>query len=451
MKHKNIIKACLILSSMLTIMTGTIITPSLQQISEVFKDIPNIELLSRMIITIPALLIAFASPVLGHFADKYGRKNIFLYSLLLYAISGSTGYFFNNIYIILIGRALLGVSVGGLLTIGFTLIGDYFEGDERNSFTGIQGAFMGLSGIIFSPLGGWLSGFSWQLPFIVYLLSLPVFFLVLIYVYEPKLNIKENNQSNKTKNLKGNENYKNSNKTENIYNTKNINNTEDIKANEAYSNPKDSQNYRESEDYKNSRASIKVSTAKYNTKLVRLIYFLTFISIIAFFLIPVQIPFYLQKFEGMNTSKIGLAMSLMSIGVTVVSFNYGKITKLISSFKHIFQIGFLFMALGFLFIYFSSSFTIALIGLFVSGLGFGFFLPAANLWMIQVAPQTLRGSLLGRVSMYTYLGQFFSPIIMQPFINIYGVGAAYLASAAALIMISIVLIFFKTEKNTITT
>jgi len=450
MKHKNMIKACLILSSMLTIMIGTIITPSLQQISIVFKDIPNIELLSRMIITIPALLIAFASPVIGHFADKYGRKRIFLYSLLLYAIGGSTGYFFENIYIILLGRALLGIAVGGLLTIGFTLIGDYFEGDERNSFTGIQGAFMGLSGIIFSPLGGWLSSFSWQLPFIVHLLSLPIFFLVLIYVYEPKLDIKETEDGNNPKNLKKSEEYKNSNNTKNLKESeeyKNSNKTKNLKGTEVYTNPKDSKNHKELEKYKNSKTAIKVSRVKYNTKLVRLIYFLTFISIVAFFLIPVQIPFYLQKFEEMNTAKIGLAMSLMSIGVTIISINYGRITKLISSFKNIFQIGFLFLALGFLFIYFSSSFTIALIGLFVSGLGFGFFLPAANLWMIQVAPQIVRGSLLGRVSMYTYLGQFFSPIIMQPFINIYGVGAAYLASALALIILSIVLTFIKTEKK----
>ncbi len=106
-KNKTLIKISLLLISMMTMMAGAVIAPSLPQIKQVFIDIENIDLLSRLIITLPALFIAIFSPLAGYLADRFGRKKLLLTSLVLYAIGGSSGYFVNDIYYILIGRSLL--------------------------------------------------------------------------------------------------------------------------------------------------------------------------------------------------------------------------------------------------------------------------------------------------------------------------------------------------------
>ncbi len=59
---------------------------------------------------------------------------------------------------ILCGRALLGLSVAGVIVSATTLIADYYIGTARASFMGLQAAFMGLGGVLFLSTGGlWLS------------------------------------------------------------------------------------------------------------------------------------------------------------------------------------------------------------------------------------------------------------------------------------------------------
>jgi MFS family permease len=71
------------------------------------------------------------------------------------------------------------------MTIVITLIADYFEGPERQKFTGIQVAFMSLGGIVLVSLGGFLADISWRTPFLIYLFSLAILPMAVLYLYEP--------------------------------------------------------------------------------------------------------------------------------------------------------------------------------------------------------------------------------------------------------------------------
>ncbi|MEM6611059.1 MAG: hypothetical protein AAF652_02180 [Cyanobacteria bacterium P01_C01_bin.72] len=56
----------------------------------------------------------------------------------------------------MISRALLGLSVAGIMTGVTTIIADYYVGQKRANFMGLQAAFMGLGGVVFLSVGGLL-------------------------------------------------------------------------------------------------------------------------------------------------------------------------------------------------------------------------------------------------------------------------------------------------------
>ncbi len=179
------LKLTLLLVSSLTIMSVITISPALPQMVRAFSDVENAEFLVKLVLTIPALMIAIISPITGRLIDRYGRLRILWFSLVLYAISGAGGYFLNNLYHILLSRAVLGISVGMSMPIVITLIADYFEGMERQKFVGLQIAFMSMGGILFIGLGGILADLGWRYPFLIYLSSLLVLPLSIMFLHEP--------------------------------------------------------------------------------------------------------------------------------------------------------------------------------------------------------------------------------------------------------------------------
>jgi len=139
------------------------------------------------------------SPITGRLIDRYGRLRILRFALVLYAVAGVGGYFLDNLYLILLSRALLGVAVGMSMPTVITLIADYFEGAERQKFVGIQIAFMSIGGIVFIGLGGVLADFGWRYPFLIYLSSLLVLPLTIMFLKESPVVQKGTRRSNTSK------------------------------------------------------------------------------------------------------------------------------------------------------------------------------------------------------------------------------------------------------------
>ncbi len=375
MNQKTAIKASLLLASTMTIMAGAIVAPSLPRISEVFSDVPDVELLSRLVLTLPALFITLFSSLAGWSVDRFGRRFMLLGSLLLYAISGTTGAYANNLYLILAGRAFLGIAVAGNMIAITTLIGDYLQGAERGRFFGFQGSFMAFGGVFFIVLAGWLADISWELPFWIYSLSLLVFVLCYYFVTEPQ---------RPKKKLPG---------------------LADI-------------------------------PETYNRKLTHFVMLMGFAGMAFFYIIPAQAPFLLSGIEGVTNSMIGYAISLSTLAGAIISFFYGKI-RLRLSFQWIYAASFFLFAMGYLVIAHAQTYPEALFGLYVAGTGTGMLFPNANLWMIQIAPETRRGLLVGNLSMAVFLGQFVSPLLVHPLISKHGIHAAFLFPGLAMLMIAL--------------
>lgn len=182
---KNI-QISLLLIATLGVMSGITVVSSLPLISHTFSDIPHIEFLSKLMLTIPSMVIALFAPFAGHIVDKWGRLKPLYVGILLFILGGSSGFYLHDFYIILVGRAVLGFAVALIMTSSTALIGDYFEEKARHKFMSKQGLAVGIGGILFITSGGLLAQLHWSYPFAIYLL--PILFLPFIAksLYEPE-------------------------------------------------------------------------------------------------------------------------------------------------------------------------------------------------------------------------------------------------------------------------
>ncbi len=347
------VKATLLLVSSLTIMSMITISASLPDMTKAFSALPNAENLVKLTLSFPALFIALTAIIAGKFIDKFGRLRLLNAALILYAIAGSSGYWLDNIYIILAGRALLGICVGITMTIATTLIADYYQGKSRQKFAGLQIAVMSLGGIMFVTLGGVLADISWRVPFLLYLFPLLILPMTSLFLKEPK--------------------------------TLHIAKSKD--------------------------------TSVKSPKIIWLVFINIMIMWILFFIIPVQIPFYLKSIGIEKNTLIGIAIASTTFFSVISSLSFSRIKDRLS-YQQVFGIGYLLMALSFASISYGGSYGMVMIGMLLAGLGMGLMIPNANVWVMQLAPEQIRGQEIGRLTTFWFMGQFLSPIILLPFLNI---------------------------------
>ena len=177
----------LLLLSMTTAMSNVAIVTSLPHLKEYFNHIDNIEFYSRLMLTLPSLLIAILAPILGHIIFRYGKKKSAIAALFFFALLGTTGLYLENLELLLLSRALFGLCIATLMIVSTSLVGDYFKGEERHKFMGYQSAFMAIGGVLFVIGGGILSDINWRLPFGIYLVGIVLLPFTFFYLKEVKI------------------------------------------------------------------------------------------------------------------------------------------------------------------------------------------------------------------------------------------------------------------------
>lgn len=138
--------------------------------------------LASMVISLPSLVVAILGFPMGYLADRVGLAKVLIASLVLFIAAGVSGYFCTDIHTLLATRVLLGVGIAGISTSATGLMGIYYDVDERRRVMAIQSAFMGFGGVVLEVIGGLMADVAWNVPFLVYLVALPILIAGLIAV-----------------------------------------------------------------------------------------------------------------------------------------------------------------------------------------------------------------------------------------------------------------------------
>jgi MFS family permease len=158
-------------------------TPALAAIAKAFPGVN--ERFIKMIITIPSLLIMPSTLICGALTRYMGKKKLLIIGMLFFGIGGLMPAFYGGVFFILAMRGIFGIGTGFLMPISQSLIADYFDGNDRDTYMGYSSSNAAIWGIVFTLLGGFLCDVYWRYTFFAYLLVVPVLFFIMAKMPEP--------------------------------------------------------------------------------------------------------------------------------------------------------------------------------------------------------------------------------------------------------------------------
>ena len=184
MEKNNVSKnvtATILSMSLLTVMAGAAIAPALGIIKAHFSDAPA--MLVQFIVSMPALLIIVTNLFFLQLSRVMRTRAIATTGLLLYVAAGAGCFFVDDIYVLLLMRAILGISVGLIMPLSTGLLAYYFPPEEQARLMGLSAAMNQMGGVVATLLAGLLATIEWNYAFLVYLLGLIA--LVMVWLWLP--------------------------------------------------------------------------------------------------------------------------------------------------------------------------------------------------------------------------------------------------------------------------
>jgi len=121
----------------------------------------------------------------GTIADKFGRKNVFAATVILYSVSTGLCAIAWSYESLLLFRFLVGFGLGGELPVAATLMSEYAPSRLRGRFIVLLESFWGLGWLVAALISYLLiPKFGWQVAFIIG--ALPALYVFLIRLHMPE-------------------------------------------------------------------------------------------------------------------------------------------------------------------------------------------------------------------------------------------------------------------------
>jgi MFS family permease len=176
----------LLLPITMAVMGLVVLVPVLPGMMAQFHDVPGVEYLVPLMLTLPALCVAALGPIAGIVVDSFGRRRTCIGALVIYAFVGMLPIILNSLTAIIASRFVLGAMEALIVTSSTTLIGDYFHGREREKWLANQTAVASIASIFLALLGGALGNLSWRGPFAAYGVSILFAIALMLWTWEPQ-------------------------------------------------------------------------------------------------------------------------------------------------------------------------------------------------------------------------------------------------------------------------
>lgn len=356
------------LVTLIAIMGVSVITPALPGIMRTFGLSEREVGLLITLFTLPGVLL---TPLLGVWADRFGRKTVLVPALLLFGTAGAACAFTTEFSHLLILRFIQGIGGASLGSLNITLIGDLFEGSRRTAAVGYNTSVLSVGTASYPALGGLLATFGWQYPFMLAALAVPIGVFVLFALESPRPS--------------------------------------------------------RDQDFRVYLAGVWKSVRNRQAIAIFVSSTLTFIVLygpyLAFF------PLMLDQSYGAPPALIGLIMSSTSLTTALTAANVGRLSRRFGS-RELLVTAYLLYALAMLLIRLSPSIWFFLVPTVVFGIGMGLNTPRIMDLLTGLAPLEYRGGFMSFNGLVLRLGQTLGPIVMGAVHAVWGMDGVYYSGAA---------------------
>lgn len=370
----------------LPVIASTAAAPALPSMSRAFGDVPNVDGLVPLVLTLGPLGVALSGPLVGSAIDRIGRRPVLTFGTIAYVVVGVAPAIIQDLRAILVTRFLLGVTVCCLMAGAVTVISDQFEGTARARILSAQAGIVGIVAMIAIFSAGMMAQANWRMAFLIHLVALPIFPLVARCIPEGSA-LEDKARLQKTPSKGG-----------------------------------DAQ-VLEGESVIAQQAPLKIPKLRL-VILVPVLYLAMLLLQAANFLAIIQVPYVLEVRFGAGPALAGAAVAVATVAYAVgalasVSLSQRLVPLRVSACA-LAIIGFAYLAIA------EGGLLFVMLAKFASGFGFGLVVPNIIAWLAAVAPSSRRGRLFGGLTGSLFLGQFLSPIIWRPFVHSFGASAAIL-------------------------
>ncbi len=335
-------------SAMIGVMGVSLLAPVLPTLRGEFGVTDSQVGLIITVYTLPGIVL---TPFVGLAADRLGRRRTLIPLLFLFGLAGAAIAGVTTFRQVLILRFFQGVGASALITLAFTLIGDYYSDDRQAAIIGLNSSAIGTGAAIYPLIGGGLAAIRWNVPFLFFGVSILVGIVAVVVLDEP-----------------------------------------------TFQQPDDLRTYAAS-----FRESVRMPAAIGVYLADFAVFFLFYGAILT------AVPLLLTDEFGVTEPWLGLLLAIVSVTNAIVAAKYGTIERF-ASFATLTASGFLLFGVALLGIYFVTAPAHVAAILVVFGIGFGVVMPTLNTVVVTLVSGQLRASMLAVQTSMLRVGQTAGPV-----------------------------------------
>lgn len=353
---------------------AVLIAPVLPQMQQEFAAVAGVEVLVPVVLTVPALMIGLIAPFAGFIADRFDRKRLLLVAMVGYTIFGTAPLYLSSLGAVLGNRVLVGICEAAIMTCATTLIGDYWPGEKRSRYLGLQTLVAALSATLFLGIGGALGAAGWRTPFWLYIVATLLVLPMARLLWQP-------------------------------------------------ARPA-------------AVPAVSGRLASVPWGLLAAPCLVTLFGGVVFYALIVELSFVLNGVGVTSTAAIGGISAVMSLATAAGAVVFGRISRL--SPRVLLPVEFALAAVGLVLVFATTSTAVITVGAVITGLGTGMLLPTLLTWAVNRLSLEQRGRGTGLWTGTLFIGEFLAPLIiaalglgvggLQPALAVLGIAAAVMAA-----------------------
>ena len=178
-----------------------------------------------------------------------------------------------------------------------------------------------------------------------------------------------------------------------------------------------------------------------NTNLIP-IYFLAFLLMVIFYILPTQIPFLIVNVFHASGAMTGSIIATAFVFNALGAISFAKLKKRFD-FATIYLIGMGIIGTGFICIGFVNDVHMFFITSPIMGFGGGILMTNITAWMLTLAHHTKRVKSSSYLTSSLFMGQFFSPILTYPIVQMIGIENFFESIGSFILILLVIIILLK--------